>query len=86
MLQLTSELEVAEDDAVADDDAALNPFDDLDETLLARGPVVEFDDDDDANFQVCVWGGGLSPCRLCLACACPGMHRLSHNARPPQTP
>jgi hypothetical protein len=35
-----------------EDDAAINPFADLDETLVARGPLVELDEDDDANFQV----------------------------------
>lgn len=44
--QLTSEL--YEDGA---DDAAINPYDDLDESLVSRGPLVAFDDDDDSNFQ-----------------------------------
>ena len=33
------------------DDAAINPYDDLDDSLVARGPLVELEDDDD-NFQV----------------------------------
>ncbi|KIZ05251.1 plastid ribosomal protein S5, partial [Monoraphidium neglectum] len=34
----------------ADDDAAINPYDDLDASLVARGPLVELEEDD-SNFQ-----------------------------------
>jgi hypothetical protein len=43
-----------------EDDAAINPFADLDETLVARGPLVELDEDDDANFQVGAGAAALS--------------------------
>ncbi|GBF92310.1 30S ribosomal protein S5 [Raphidocelis subcapitata] len=44
--ELTSEL--FED---GPDDAAINPYDELDESLVSRGPLVAFDEDGDSNFQ-----------------------------------
>lgn len=48
----------------ADDDAAINPYDDLDASLVARGPLVELEEDD-SNFQVgwgVIGGGGGCMC------------------------
>jgi hypothetical protein len=44
----------------ADDDAAINPYDDLDASLVARGPLVELEEDD-SNFQVGGCGGWGAP-------------------------